>query len=62
MSLEDRAKAVAKNIEGKVQEAVGDITGDPQAKVEGQDKQVQASAMHTVENIKDAAKDIIDRA
>ncbi|HBE16377.1 MAG TPA: CsbD family protein, partial [Cyanobacteria bacterium UBA11367] len=32
MSLQDRAKAIAKNIEGKVQEAVGEITGDPQQK------------------------------
>jgi uncharacterized protein YjbJ (UPF0337 family) len=29
MSLKDRAKATAKNIEGKVQEAVGDLTGEP---------------------------------
>lgn len=29
MSLKDRAKATAKNIEGKVQEALGDLSGDP---------------------------------
>ncbi|MEH1814228.1 MAG: CsbD family protein, partial [Nostoc sp.] len=29
MSIEDRAKAFAKNVEGKVQEAVGEVTGDP---------------------------------
>lgn len=62
MSLEDRAKAVAKNVEGKVQETLGEVTGDPKAKVEGQDKQMQASAMHTVENIKDEAKRLIDKA
>lgn len=62
MSLEDRAKAVAKNVEGKVQETVGDITGDPKAKAEGQDKQVQAATMHTVENLKDEAKRLIDNA
>jgi uncharacterized protein YjbJ (UPF0337 family) len=62
MSIEDRAKAVAKNVEGKVQEAVGDVTGNPRDKVEGQDKQSQAAAMHAVEDVKDAAKDIIDRA
>ena len=27
MSLENRAKAAAKNVEGKVQETVGDLTG-----------------------------------
>jgi len=62
MSIEDRAKAVAKNVEGKVQEAIGDVTGDPKDKIEGKDKQDQAAAMHTVEDIKDAAKDVIDRA
>ena len=30
MSLENRVKATAKNIEGKIQETVGDITGDPE--------------------------------
>lgn len=35
MSLEDRVKATAKNIEGKVQEAVGELTGDPKAQAEG---------------------------
>jgi uncharacterized protein YjbJ (UPF0337 family) len=30
MSLEDKVKAAAKNIEGKVQEGVGNLTGDPQ--------------------------------
>lgn len=62
MSLEDRANAVAKNVEGKIQEAAGDLTGDTKMKAEGQAKQAQASAMHTVENVKDAAKDIIDKA
>lgn len=62
MSLEDRAKAVAKNIEGKVEETVGDLTGDTRLKAEGQAKQAEASAIHTVENVKDTAKDIIDKA
>lgn len=61
MSVEDRANAVAKNVEGKIQEAVGDLTGDTKMKAEGQAKQAQASAMHTVENVKDTAKDIIDK-
>lgn len=60
MSLEDRAKATAKNIEGKVQEAVGNVTGDPQAKAEGQAKQAEAEGRHTVEDVKDNVKKIID--
>ena len=39
MSLEDRAKATAKNLEGKAQEAAGYVTGDPQDKAEGKAKQ-----------------------
>lgn len=62
MSIEDRAKAVAKNIEGKAQEALSDLTGNPEDKVEGQVKQDQAAAMHATEDVKDAAKDIVDKA
>lgn len=62
MSIEDRAEAVAKNIEGKVQEAVGNVTGDPKDQAEGQVKQQQAAAMHTIEDIKDQAKKVIDQA
>jgi uncharacterized protein YjbJ (UPF0337 family) len=62
MSIEDRAKAVAKNIEGKVQEAVGHVTGDPKDQIEGQAKQDEAATIHTVEDIKDQAKNIIDKA
>jgi uncharacterized protein YjbJ (UPF0337 family) len=62
MSIEDRVEAVAKNIEGKVQEAVGNVTGDPKDQAEGQAKQNQAAAMHTVEDMKDHAKRLIDNA
>lgn len=62
MSIEDRAQAVAKNIEGKVQEAVGNVTGDPKDQAQGQAKQNQAAAMHTVEDMKDHAKRLIDNA
>lgn len=59
MSLEDKAKAVAKNVEGKVQEAVGNITGDPQDQAEGKAKQAQAEAQHTTEKVKDKANEIL---
>lgn len=61
MSLQDRAKAIAKNLEGKIQEAVGEVTGDPQHKTEGKAKQVQAQAMNAVENVKDKVKNFIDK-
>ena len=60
MSMKNRVKATAKNIEGKVQEAVGDLTGDTQAQAEGRGKQVEASVRHTVEDLKDQVKKMID--
>jgi uncharacterized protein YjbJ (UPF0337 family) len=60
MSIEDRLKATAKNIEGKVQEAVGNVTGDPGDKADGKAKQAEASAQHSVEDVKDSIKRIID--
>ena len=60
MSLQEKAKATAKNIEGKVQEAVGNITGDPQDQAEGKAKQAEAKVRHTVEDMKDEVKKTID--
>jgi uncharacterized protein YjbJ (UPF0337 family) len=60
MSLKNKAKATAKNIEGKVQETVGDLTGDPQTQIEGREKQAEAGILHTVEDVKDEAKKLID--
>ncbi|MBF2017936.1 MAG: CsbD family protein [Rivularia sp. T60_A2020_040] len=60
MSTEDRAKATAKNIEGKAQEAMGNITGDTEDQAEGKAKQAEAEARHTVENAKDKVKKAID--
>ncbi|MCU0546480.1 MAG: CsbD family protein [Oscillatoriaceae cyanobacterium Prado104] len=61
MSVEDRAKATGKNIEGAAQEALGNITGDPKDKAQGKAKQKQAEASHTIEDAKDAVKDAVDR-
>jgi uncharacterized protein YjbJ (UPF0337 family) len=60
MSLEDRAKATAKNVEGKVQEAAGNVTGDPKDKAEGRAKQAEAQTRHAVEDVKDEVKRTID--
>lgn len=60
MSIEDRMKATAKNVEGKVQEAAAEITGDPKDKVEGEQKQAEAETQHRVENAKDEIKKAID--
>jgi uncharacterized protein YjbJ (UPF0337 family) len=60
MSLENKAKATAKNIEGKVQEAVGDLTGNHEAQAKGKAKQAEAKVSQTVEELKDDVKEIID--
>ncbi len=60
MSLQDRAKATAKNVEGKIQEAVGNVTGDPKDQVEGKAKQSEAKVRHTIEDVKDEVKKNID--
>jgi uncharacterized protein YjbJ (UPF0337 family) len=60
MSVENKAKATAKNIEGKVQEAIGNLTGDPKDQLEGKEKQAEAKVRHTVENVKDQVKKSID--
>jgi uncharacterized protein YjbJ (UPF0337 family) len=60
MSIEDRAKAFAKNIEGKVQEGVGEVTGNPNDQAEGKAKQAEAQVRHTAENLKDEVKKTLD--
>lgn len=57
MSLEDKVKATAKNLEGKAQEALGNVTGDPQDQAEGKMKQGEAEIRHATENVKDRIKE-----
>ncbi|BAQ66341.1 CsbD family protein [Geminocystis sp. NIES-3709] len=52
MSIKDRAKATAKNLEGKFQEVLGNVTGDPQTQAEGKAKQAEAKVRHTTEDVK----------
>ncbi|MDF5729700.1 MAG: CsbD family protein [Rhizonema sp. PD38] len=60
MSTEDRAKAIGKNIEGKAQEALGNITGDPEDKAAGKAKQAESQVRHGVEDVKDNVKEKLD--
>lgn len=62
MSTEDRARATAKNLEGKAQEMLGEVTGDPKDKAEGKAKQVEAEAQQAKEDVKDNLKKDIDKA
>ncbi|MEM6836822.1 MAG: CsbD family protein [Cyanobacteria bacterium P01_C01_bin.120] len=60
MGLEDKAKAKAKDIEGKVQEAAGDLTGNQEAQVKGKAKQAEAKARQKAEEVKNDVKETID--
>ncbi|MFM2060476.1 MAG: hypothetical protein RLZZ507_146 [Cyanobacteriota bacterium] len=60
MSIEKRAKATGKNIEGKAQEALGNMTGDPEDKAEGKAKQTESEVRHSVEDVKDNVKKKLD--
>lgn len=60
MSTENRAKATAKNVEGKVQEFVGNVTGNPEDRAEGKAKQAESQIRHTAENVKDDIKKALD--
>ncbi|WP_103666259.1 CsbD family protein [Pseudanabaena sp. BC1403] len=60
MSLENRAKAVAKNVEGKVQETVGDLTGNKKDQMQGNAKQVEANVRNAAEDVKDKVKKAVD--
>ncbi|MGL5943610.1 MAG: CsbD family protein [Waterburya sp.] len=60
MSSEDRANATGKNIKGKVQDAVGKVTGNKKDQAEGKSKQTEASGQHAVEDAKDTVKKAID--
>ncbi|MEL6441027.1 MAG: CsbD family protein [Cyanobacteria bacterium J06621_8] len=60
MSIENRVEATAKNVEGKIQEMVGEVTGNPKDRAEGKDKQADAQVQHSVENAKDEIKKAID--
>lgn len=60
MGIEDRVEATAKNVEGKAQEAIGEVTGDPKDKAEGRAKQAEAASQHAKEDVKDKLKQQID--
>ncbi|AFY59330.1 CsbD family protein [Synechococcus sp. PCC 6312] len=52
----NRSKATAKNLEGKIQEAAGNLSGNPQDQLMGKAKQAESQARNIVENVKDQIK------
>jgi uncharacterized protein YjbJ (UPF0337 family) len=53
MELTGRTKAVSKNIEGKAQEAKGNITGDRGDQIAGKAKQAEGETRSAFEDAKD---------
>lgn len=49
-------ESMAKNIEGKAQEVIGNITGDPETQMMGKAKQVESRAQNAAEDVKDKMK------
>ena len=60
MSLTEKVKAAAKDMEGKVQEAAGEATDNKEAQAKGKAKQAEASVTTAKEDVKDGIKDAID--
>ena len=49
----NQADAMTKNVEGKAQEALGNMTGDPKDQMMGKIKQVQSKELKAVEDLQD---------
>lgn len=54
VKMPERFKAGAKDLEGKAQEAIGNLTGDRQEQLAGKAKQVESSTRNLLEDVKDA--------
>ncbi len=54
--MTNRFDAKAKDAEGKLESAYGELTGDTGHKIQGKAKQVQAAAMDAVEHLKEGAQ------
>ncbi len=56
--MSNPADAKAKEVEGKLESAAGELTGDVGHQITGKAKQVQASAMNAVENLKEGTNTV----
>jgi uncharacterized protein YjbJ (UPF0337 family) len=57
-TMDNKADAKAKEVEGKLESAYGELTGDTGHQIKGKAKQVQASAMNAAENLKEGTKSV----
>lgn len=60
MATEDRAAHKVTEVKGRVKEAAGDLTDDPDLKAEGQADQAKGNIKQAGDKIKDAVKDVTD--
>ncbi len=56
--MSNKFDAAAKDAEGKLESAYGDLTGDTGRQIKGKAKQVQASAMNAAEDVKEGARSV----
>ncbi|MFY8149603.1 MAG: CsbD family protein [Prochlorococcaceae cyanobacterium] len=59
--MSHRNDAAAKDAEGKLEAAYGDLTGDTGHQIKGKAKQVQASAMNAAEDLKQGVKSVAEK-
>jgi len=60
VKLPERLKANAKNLEGKTQEAFGNLKGDRQDQIAGKAKQLESKARTLMEDAKDKVKGMVE--
>ena len=60
--MTNRLDARAKEAEGRLESAFGDLTGDTGHQIKGKAKQVQGAAMNAAEDLKDKAKTAAHKA
>ena len=61
MSLDDKIGNKVEDLGGKAKEATGNVTGDEQLQAEGKGDQAKAGLKDAVEDVKDAAGDVVDK-
>jgi uncharacterized protein YjbJ (UPF0337 family) len=61
-TMSNKVDATAKDAEGRLESAYGELTGDTGHQIKGKAKQVQASAMNAAEELKQSAKSVAEKA
>lgn len=61
MGAGDKIDNQAEVLKGKVKEAAGQVTEDPELELEGQGDQTKGHVKQAGEKVKDAVKDVFDK-